>query len=136
MRMKAAALALLLAGCGPKAVQLYEGPKLPNDQVQYLWSNPRLIINVDRQYTIPEGERDSLQRMEVQLGNHAVEVQCLYDDANIKVSPSFALLLDGKPGHAYKPRVHFERNPAGLPACHAKLFDVTDDPGGQKVDLY
>lgn len=138
MRKTVLALASLLAtaGCGPKAVQLYEGPKLPNDQVQVLWTNPRLEMSVDRQYKVPADERETLHKLDVALGNHAVEVNCLYDDPNIKVSPTIALLLDGKPGHAYKPRVHFERNAAGVPGCKVKLFDVTEEPGGNKIDLY
>ena len=90
-------------------------------------------------------------------GNHAVEVQCLYSDdvpyhpmkrkegapplekpkEKILVSPVFPVLLDGEAGHSYKPRVHFERDDAsGVPGCHVHMVDVTNEPGGEKVDLY
>jgi hypothetical protein len=128
--------ALALAGCGGvQRVQLYEGAKLPDDQVTVLWSNPRLEIEVDRQYKIPSGEIARLHRIELPPGNHAVEVRCLYDDPNVKVSPVIALVIEGDAGKSYKPRVQFGRGAQGQPTCKARMFEVTE-PGGEKIDNY
>ncbi len=130
-------LAFALAGCGGvQRVQLYEGAALPPDQVTVLWSNPRLEIEVDRQYKLPSSENARLHRIELPPGTHAVEVRCLYQDANIKVSPVIALAMEGEPAHSYKPRVQFGRGESGQPSCKARMFDVTAEPGGEKVDSY
>lgn len=148
-------LAVLASGCGPKAVQLYDGPKLPDSEVIVLWSNPHLAINVDRSYDVPAEERAKLHRIELPPGHHAVEVRCFYTKdvpyhpakggeaapgeapaQDFTESPTIALLLDGQAGRSYKPRVHFQRNAAGVPGCRVKLFDVTEESGGHKVHLY
>jgi hypothetical protein len=126
-------LLALLPACAAKSVQLYEGPKLPDDQVTTLWTNPRLQIEVDRQYKHPADQK-ALHRIDLPPGSHAVEVRCLYD--NGQVSPVLALLMEGEAGHRYKPRVQFSRDEGGSPRCKAKVFDVTSEPDGHKIDLY
>jgi hypothetical protein len=130
-------LVLVVAGCsGVQRVQLYDGAELPADQVTVLWSNPRLQIEVDRQYKLPVTENARLHRIELPPGNHAVEVRCLYQDAANTVSPVIALALEGDAGHSYKPRVQFGRSDSGQPTCKARMFDVTSEPRGQKADTY
>ena len=131
------AVVVTVGGCGGvQRVQLYEGAALPADQVTVLWSNPRLQIEVDRQYKLPPAENARLHRIELPPGTHAVEVRCLYQDANIKVSPVIALAMEGDAGHGYKPRVQFGRSESGQPSCKARMFDVTSEPGGEKADSY
>jgi hypothetical protein len=138
--------------CGPKRVQLYEGPALAPDQVTLLYSNKHLDLNVDRTYTLPASDRGKLHLLEIPAGHHAVEVRCLYTDdvpyhavggggsapagQKYTVSPPIALLLEGLPGHRYKPRARFERDGAGVPGCHVKMFDITNEPGGASQELY
>jgi hypothetical protein len=130
-------LGLLLASCGGvQRVQLYEGPRLPDDQVTVLWTNPQLEVEVDRQYKVPAEEIARLHRVELPPGNHAVEVRCRYNDDKIKLSPTIALAVEGEAGHSYKPRVQFGRGTEGQPSCKARMFDVTSEPGGEKVDRY
>jgi len=130
-------ITIAIASCGgAQLVQLYEGEKLPDDRVTVLWTNPQLEIEVDRQYKVPSGEIARLHRIELAPGNHAVEVQCRYQDEKIKVSPVIALAVEGEAGHSYKPRVQFGRGAEGQPKCKARMFDVTSEPGGQKIDLY
>jgi hypothetical protein len=147
-------LALLGGACGATNVQVYEGEKMSPDQVTVLYSNPHLSVSVDRQYTVPS---QKLHRLELPAGHHAVEVQCLYTDdvqyhpargrnkrnvdpsiagQKFTASPSFALVVEGQAGHKYKPRAHFEKDDAGVPGCHVKMFDITDESGGEKVHLY
>jgi hypothetical protein len=137
---RACALVLVpaaLAACGGvQRVQLYEGAPLPEDQVTVLFSNPRLQIEVDRQYKLPVAENARLHRIELPPGNHAVEVRCLYQDDKGTVSPVIALALEGEAAHRYKPRVQFGRSDSGQPTCKARMFDVTGDPAGQKLDGY
>lgn len=141
------------AGCGAREVQLYDGPRLPHDQVVVLWSNPHLTLNIDRSYSMPVDDRSKLHRIEVPLGHHAVEVSCIYTD-DVTYHPTgkgeakpegaqqftqsrlIALLLDGQPGHQYKLRAHFTKDNAGTPGCRVKLFDVTNESGGHKVNFY
>jgi hypothetical protein len=126
-----------LAGCGGvQRVQLYEGAKLPDDQVTVLWSNPRLDMEIDRQYKLPAEERARLHRIELPAGNHAVEVRCLYQDEKNTVSPVMARALEGEAGHSYKARVSIGRSDTGQPTCNVKLFDVSSEPGGEKIDSY
>jgi hypothetical protein len=128
-------LALFAAGCGgAKHVQLYDGPKLPDDQVTVLWTNPSLLVEVDRQYKVPANEADQLHRIDLPPGNHAVEVRCRYDKDNI--SPVIALAMEGDAGHSYKPRAQMGKKPDGVPTCNARMFDVTAEKGGEKVDRY
>jgi hypothetical protein len=135
--LQVSALMLFMAACGGvQRVQLYEGAQLPDDQVTVLWTNPRLEIEVDRQYKVPAEQSTRLQRLELPPGNHAVEVRCLYQDDKNTVSPVIALVLDGEAGHSYKPRVQFGRAESGQPTCKARMFDITTDPAGQKVDSY
>ena len=147
-------LAASLCGCGATNVQLYDGEKMPDDQVTVLYTNPHLRIGVDRQYTVP---KQSLHRLEMPAGHHAMEVQCLYGDdvqyhkargrnkrpsdpamagQTFTESPKFALVVEGEAGHKYKPRVHFEKDEAGVPACHVKMFDITNEAGGEKNHFY
>jgi hypothetical protein len=128
---------LVLAACGGvQRVQLYDGPQLPPDQVTVLWSNPRLQIEIDRQYKLPMGENARLHRIELPPGNHAVEVRCLYQDAANTVSPVIALAMEGDASHSYKPRVQFGKSDSGQPTCKARMFDVTSDAAGAKADTY
>jgi hypothetical protein len=137
LRFVASAPLLFLAACGGiQRVQLYDGPQLPPDQVTVLFSNPRLQIEVDRQYKLPVEENARLHRIELPPGNHAVEVRCLYQDAAHTVSPVIALALEGDAGHSYKPRVQFGKSDSGQPTCRARMFDVTGEAGGQKTDTY
>jgi hypothetical protein len=130
-------LVLLLPACGGvQRVQLYDGPQLPADQVTVLWSNPRLQVEVDRQYKLPVAENARLHRIELPPGNHAVEVRCLYQDAANTISPVIALAMDGDAGHSYKPRVQFGKSDSGQPTCKARMFDVTSETDGQKRDMY
>jgi hypothetical protein len=130
-------LAPLAVGCGgAQRVQLYEGARLPDDQVSVLWTNPRLEIEVDRQYKLSAADNSRLYRIELPPGNHAVEVRCLYPDEKVKVSPTIALLLDGQAGHSYKPRVQFSRGADGVPGCRTRMFDVTAEPSGHTIDLF
>jgi hypothetical protein len=119
-------------------VQLYEGAQLPNDQVTVLFSNPNFEISIDRQYGIPSADVPKLHRIELPPGNHAVEVRCLVKDDKGQVAAlrPFALLLDGEAGHAYKPRVQFGRNATGDPTCKGRMFDITSEKAGEKVDYY
>lgn len=156
-----ALLAPVAAGCGPELVQLYEGAKLPDDQVTSLYTNKHLVVTIDRRYEVPADKRSTLQRLDTDPGHHAVEVQCLYTDdvtyhaaegenadgvatatptpassETITASPIIALPFEGKAGSRYKLRVHFERDKAGVPGCHVKVFNVTKDISGAKIDLY
>lgn len=144
----------LAPACGPKQVQLYDGEKLGDDETTFLLTNPHLKMNVDRQHQIAAGS--SLQKLELPKGHHVAEVNCIYAPENtyhpakgvdpatatgpikteFKESPPIAVVMDGEPGHLYKPRVHFERHPGDLPGCRVKMFDVTNESGGAKVDLY
>jgi hypothetical protein len=143
---------LTLAACGPKAVQLYDGPKLDESEVTYMITNPHLKMVVDRQNTI---EDQSLQKLELPKGHHVAEVRCIYTpdmtyhpakgvDPNasgplkgdFKESPPIAVVMEGEPGHMYKPRAHYERHAGDLPGCRVRMFDVTNESGGHKVDFY
>jgi hypothetical protein len=160
MRTFLLAVAIALGGCGPKAVQLYDGPKLPDNEVIVLYSNPHLLMSVDRAFEITEAERGKLHKLEVSPGHHAIEVRCVYSE-DIKYhppgksvpkdveapppppdapqythSPIIALLLDGEPGHAFKARAHFTRNSQGIPGCRVKLFDITADGSSKDENLY
>ena len=145
---------LALAACGPKQVQLYEGPKLGEDEVTFLITNPHLKMVVDRQNAVAEG--GGLQKLELPRGHHVAEVRCIYSPevtyhpakgvdpatatgplkGDFKESPPIAVVMDGEVGHLYKPRVHFERHPGDLPGCRVKMFDITNESGGAKVDTY
>jgi hypothetical protein len=129
-------LLLLAPACAAQRVQLYEGEKLPDDQVTILYSNPHLEMGIDRQYNMPEGEVSKLHRIELPPGNHAVEVHCLYDDPKYKRSPLIPVLLDGEAGHVYKARVQYGKSDDGLPKCKVKIFDLTAESGGEKTDTY
>lgn len=155
----AVALTLLLGAaagaCGPELVQVYDGSKLPDDQVTFLYNNSHLDVTVDRRSSVEGDQRKKLHKLELQAGHHAVEVRCHYSDdvpytakgggpapapaaggETYTLSPVIALTIDGDAGHAYKPRAHFERNAEGVPGCHVKMFDVTAESGGEKQDLY
>src|SRR5689334_13363957 len=89
-------LGSLLAACGGvQSVQLYDGAKLPDAEVTVLLTNPRLEMDIDRQHKVTADERTKLHRLELPAGNHAVEVRCLYQDAQNTVSPVIALALEG-----------------------------------------
>ena len=144
----------LASACGPKQVQLYEGEKLGEDEVTFLVTNPHLKMIVDRQHSIEAGQ--GLQKLELPKGHHVAEVQCIYSPdvtyhpakgvdpatatgpikSDFKESPPIAVVMDGEPGHLYKPRVHYERHAGDLPGCRVRMFDVTNDSGGAKVDTY
>jgi hypothetical protein len=135
-------------------VQGYTGAKLPDDQVTYLWSNPHLMMSVDRDYAIPEKDVKKLHKIELRAGHHAVEVRCLYTrdvtyhakegdppsstpvKESFTASPVIAVVMSGDATRQYKPRVHFERNVDGVPGCRVKMFDVTEESGGQDVHLF
>ncbi len=142
MRALDTRLALLIASlsglgaCGHQRVQLYEGAPLPVDRATVLWSNPHLDLTVDRQYTVPAEERSKLHRLELPAGHHTVEVRCLYQNEKYTMSPVIPLVIDGEATHLYKPRVRFERTAEGVPGCRVKIFDVTSQSGGQKIDSY
>jgi hypothetical protein len=137
MRSIALAIFVFAAGCGGvQHVQLYEGAKLPADQVTVLYTNPSLEVSVDRQYSVPSGELAKVHRLELPPGNHAVEVRCIYPEGPIKTSPQIALLLEGEAGHAYTARVQFGKNAEGVPSCKAKMFDITGQSGAEKVHNY
>jgi hypothetical protein len=142
---------LLGAGCAAPTVQAYEGAKLPDDKVTYLWTNPHLDMSVDRSFTVTAEQRSTLQRIELRTGHHVAEVSCLYtDDVTYQPkegasaprdkaytqSPAIALTIDGEPGHSYKPVVHYELGANGVPGCHVKAIDVTDQSGAEKTHLY
>jgi hypothetical protein len=135
-RLLLGAIVAVASCAGVQRVQLYEGEKLPDDQIAVLWTNPQLEIEVDRQYKVPAEESARLHRIELAPGTHAVEVRCRYQDEKIKLSPVIALAVEGEPGHGYKPRVQFGRGAEGQPKCKARMFDVTNQSGGQKIDLY
>ena len=143
---------LSLVACGPKAVQLYDGPKLDEGDVTYLITNPHLKVTVDRQNKV---EDQALQKLELPKGHHVAEVQCVYTpdvtyhpakgvDPNasgplkgdFKESPPIAVVMDGEPGKIYKLRAHFERHAGDLPGCRVRMFDVTNESGGHKVHFY
>jgi hypothetical protein len=44
--------------------------------------------------------------------------------------------MEGEPGHIYKPRARYERHPGDLPGCRVRMFDVTNESGGYKIDFY
>lgn len=117
-------------------VQLYDGPPLTQNETAVLWTNPHLEITIDRKYSVPAGEIAKLHRIELPREQHAVEVRCRYTGEKFAVSPTIALEMEGQPAHAYKPRVRFEHNAAGVPGCRVRMFDVTNEPGGQKIDFY
>lgn len=147
-----AILSATIGGCAAPTVQGYEGAKLPDDRVTFLWTNPHLDITVDRQYTVSEADRKRLQKVELRSGHHVAEVRCVYTDdvpyaskdgagsaardKSYTMSPVIALTFDGEPGHAYKPVAHFEVSAAGVPGCHVKVLDVTDQSGAEKTHLY
>jgi hypothetical protein len=136
-RLVSCALFLCAAGCGGvQHVQLYEGAKLPDDQVTVFYTNPELEVTVDRQYSVPEDEIAKIHRLELPPGNHAVEVKCRYPEGPIKLSPQISLLLDGEAGHAYTARVQFGKNAQGVPNCKAKMFDITGQSGAEKIHSY
>lgn len=147
------ALALVTAGCGAPTLQAYDGPKLPDDKVTYLWTNPHLEIAVDRQFSINEADRGKLQRIELRAGHHVAEVSCIYsDDVTWNPKPgvtgmpqrdkeytksgAIAVTMDGEPGHAYKLVARFELDANGTPGCRAKVIDITDDSGAAKTHLF
>jgi hypothetical protein len=150
-----AAISSTLASCGHEAVKMYDGEQQSDDKIQVLWTNPHLVLSVDRQYTVPDDKRAKLMKIELPMGHHLVEARCLYTkdvlyhpagggpagpppESALKftMSPIISLLVDGEPGHRHKPRVHFSVNEQGLPGCKVKLFDVTDESGGQNNDFY
>lgn len=142
------------AGCGPTKIQAYDGPQMPAEEVTVLWSNPHLEIDVDRRHSVKKDAAAKLHRIELPAGHHSVEVRCLYTDdvkyhtnegegpaptateAKFEMSPTIALVMDGEAGHAYKPRVHFQRNASGVPGCKVKMFDVTAEGGGGGDNFY
>lgn len=144
-------VSLTMLGCATAPVQVYEGPKLSEDKVGYMWTNPHLQITVDRSYTVPPEKIATPYRLEVEVGHHAVEFRCIYTDKvpyhgpagamgkpdpQYTLSPLFALVLDPQPGQTFKPRVHFKVDAQGVPGCTVKLFDVTNDAKGASVHLY
>jgi hypothetical protein len=129
---------------------------LPEDQVAFLFTNPHLDLTVDRDFSAPASESKSLRRITVPPGHHAVEASCVYTDAvpyhaakgdgpapaasaegaKITKSTPIAVVLEGEPGHKYKPRAHFFRNAEGIPGCRVRMVDVTNDSAGKDQDLY
>ena len=144
---------LSLAACGPKAVQLYDGPKLDESEVTYMFTNPHLKMVVDRQNTI---EDQSLQKLELPRGHHVAEVRCIYTpDMTYHpakgVDPECQRTAEGglqgvaahRGGHGRGARAtSTSRGPTTsatrgtFPGCRVRMFDVTNESGGHKVDFY
>jgi hypothetical protein len=149
----------LCLSCGPKRVQLYEG-QLSDEEITVVFTNPHLELAVDRQYKLTGDDRTKLQKLELPVGHHTVEVSCVYSDdvtynpppdkapattaeeakpapaEKITQSPVIVLVADGEAGHSYKPRVHFYRNAQGVPGCRVRMFDVTSESGGHSNHFY